>query len=651
MINYVGLFFEGNDLEKILSLEQNKLEFINDVIHCTFKYEPNENEIDNTILGEYFEVELIGYANNNSNSGFMVTLDDKIKKYYKNEVNGEIIPPHITCSIAKEKLPIETSNLVFNLLEKPIRVKGRYGYYIKDENGRCYVSYKPIKERKIMKKPILLTILDGCGLRDEKDGNAFENAFKPNFDKLMREFPHSKLNASGTYVGLPKGQMGNSEVGHMNIGAGRIVYQPLELINKSIEDKEFFQNEKILKVINHVKNNNSNLHIMGLLSDGGVHSHINHLKALIELSKMHEVNVYYHFFLDGRDVAPRSALEFIKEIEELNYGKVSTISGRYYSMDRDNNFDRLKKFYDALVYGEAPVFESAQEIIKKSYNKDISDEFVEPAIVNKMPLNDNDGVITFNFRKDRLRELFTCLTNPLYHKEEAKQMGMEIKSFNNLECLTMMSVVESVTCPFAFELPSLDNILGEYLEKNNKTQLRIAETEKYAHVTFFFDGGVEKDYKGMNKILIPSPKVATYDLKPEMSALEVTDKVIEELEKDEYDVIILNYANGDMVGHTGSYEASKKAIEFLDECIGRIYETIKKHEGIMMITADHGNCELMWDENHEIVTSHTTNLVPFIVTKKDIEVIDGNLCDIAPTILSMLNLEIPKEMTGKKLIK
>ena len=395
MINYVGLFFEGNDLEKILSLEENKLEYINDVIHCTFKYEPTENEIDNNILGQYFEVKLIGYANDNNNSGFMILLDDKIKNHYKNKLNGKTIPPHITCSIAKEKSPIDTSNLVFNLLEKPITVKGRYGYYVKDENGKCYVSYKPIiKERKMMKKPILLTILDGCGLRDEKDGNAFENAYKPNLDKLMSEFPHSKLNASGTYVGLPKGQMGNSEVGHMNIGAGRIVYQPLELINKSIEEKEFFQNEKILKVINHVKNNNSNLHIMGLLSDGGVHSHINHLKALIELSKMHEVNVYYHFFLDGRDVAPRSALEYINEIENLNYGKVATVSGRYYSMDRDNNFDRLKKYYDALVYAEAPIFKNAQEIVNNSYNNDISDEFVEPAIVNKMPLNDNDGVIT-----------------------------------------------------------------------------------------------------------------------------------------------------------------------------------------------------------------------------------------------------------------
>ena len=501
-----------------------------------------------------------------------------------------------------------------------------------------------------MKKPILLTILDGCGIREEKDGNAFENANKPNYDKLLNEFPNSKLNASGTYVGLPEGQMGNSEVGHMNIGAGRIVYQPLELINKSIKVREFFQNEKILKVINHVKTNNSNLHIMGLLSDGGVHSHINHLKALIELAKEHNIEVYYHFFLDGRDVAPRSALTYIEEIEKMNYGKVATVSGRYYAMDRDNNFDRLKKYYDALCYGEAEIFESAKSIVEKSYENDISDEFVVPSIVNNVPLKDNDGVITFNFRKDRLREIFTCLTNPSFHYEEAKQMGMEIKTFNNVEFLSMMSVVESVKCPFAFELGTLENILGEYLEKNNKTQLRIAETEKYAHVTFFFDGGVEKDYNGMNKILIPSPKVATYDLKPQMSALEVTDKVLEEIEKDIYDVIILNYANGDMVGHTGSYEAAKEAIEFLDVCIGRLYETVNKHEGTMIITADHGNCELMWDENKEVVTSHTTNLVPFIVTNKEITLKDGSLCDIAPTILDILQIEKPKEMTGNTLI-
>ena len=501
-----------------------------------------------------------------------------------------------------------------------------------------------------MKKTILLTILDGCGLRNEIDGNAFMAANKPNFDYFMKEYPNSKLNASGTYVGLPDGQMGNSEVGHMNIGAGRVVYQPLELINKSIRDKDFFTNEEILNVLKHVKANNSNLHIMGLLSDGGVHSHINHLKALIELCKKENVDVYYHFFLDGRDVAPRSALAYIEEIEKLKYGKVAIVSGRYYAMDRDNNFDRLKKYYDALVYGKGEVFNSASDLVNKSYENDISDEFVVPGIINNVTLNDNDGVITFNFRKDRLRELFTCLTNPDFHMAEASNMGMNIKKFSNLKCLTMMSVVESVKCPFAFELGTLKNIFGECLEKNNLNQLRIAETEKYAHVTFFFDGGVEAEYKGMDKILIPSPKVATYDLKPEMSAVEVTDKVIEELNKDIYDVIILNYANGDMVGHTGSYDASKSAVECLDKCLGRLYENIKSRDGIMIITADHGNCELMWDNEGNTITSHTTNLVPFVITKKNINLSDGSLCDIAPTILDLLNVEKPVEMTGNSLI-
>ena len=502
-----------------------------------------------------------------------------------------------------------------------------------------------------MKKTILLTILDGCGLRDNNDGNAFMNADKPNFDRLWNEFPHSKLNASGTYVGLRDGQMGNSEVGHMNIGAGRVVYQPLELINKSIKDGNFFKNREILDVINHVKNNNSTLHIMGLLSDGGVHSHIDHLKALIKLCRKYDINIYYHFFLDGRDVDPKSALTYIDEIEKLNYGKVAIISGRYYAMDRDNNFDRLKKYYDALVYGKAEVFDSASSLVEKSYEKGITDEFVVPGIVNNVTLDDNDGVITFNFRKDRLRELFTCLTNPEFHYEEAKKVGMEIKKFNNLKCLTMMSVVDSVKCPFAFELGTLNNIFGEVLEKNNLNQLRIAETEKYAHVTFFFDGGVETEYKGMDKILIPSPKVATYDLKPEMSAIEVTDKVIEELNKDIYDVVILNYANGDMVGHTGSYDASKLAVECLDKCLGRLYENIESRDGIMIITADHGNCEYMWDEEGNTVTSHTTNLVPFIITKKDITLNDGSLCDIAPTILDLLNIEKPDEMNGNTLIR
>ena len=445
-----------------------------------------------------------------------------------------------------------------------------------------------------MKKPVVLTILDGCGIRKETDGNAFHNANKPTFDYLWNKYPHSLLNASEEAVGLPHGQMGNSEVGHTNIGAGRIVYQPLELINMFIKDKSFFENEVLLDVINHVKNNNSKLHIMGLLSDGGVHSHINHLKALIELCKMHNVEVVYHMFLDGRDVNPKSAYTYIKEIEDLNYGKIATISGRYYAMDRDNNFDRLKLAYDAIVYGNAPKYSTSKELIDDMYSKDITDEFVIPSIINEgLTLNDNDGVITFNFRKDRLREMFTCITNPHEYESDALIKDMHIKEFNNVKCATMMKVVDTVKCPHAFDEISLNNKLGDILEKNNLSQLRIAETEKYAHVTFFFDGGVEVDYKNEKKILIPSPKVATYDLKPEMSAYEVTDALLNELDSGIFDVVILNFANGDMVGHTGIYEAAIKAVECLDECLKKIYDKVMSMDGIMLITADHGNCDTM----------------------------------------------------------
>ncbi len=501
-----------------------------------------------------------------------------------------------------------------------------------------------------MKKPIVLTILDGCGMRENKDGNAFANANTPTFDYLWNKYPHTLLNASEESVGLPHGQMGNSEVGHTNIGAGRVVYQPLELINMYIKDKTFFENKVLLDVINHVKNNNSKLHILGLLSDGGVHSHINHLKALIELCKSYNIEVVYHMFLDGRDVNPKSAYKYIKEIEDINYGKIATIAGRYYAMDRDNNFDRLKLEYDALVYGNAPKYNRAKELIDDSYSKDITDEFVIPSIINDgLLLEDNDGVITFNFRKDRLREIMTVITNPHEYESAALEKDMHIKEFKNIKCATMMKVVETVKCPHAFDEISLTNILGDVLEKNNLSQLRIAETEKYAHVTFFFDGGIEKTYRNENKILIPSPKVATYDLKPEMSAYEVTKTLLNELDKDIYDVIILNYANGDMVGHTGVYDAAVKAVECLDECIKKVYEKVKSKDGIMIITADHGNCDTMWDENHVVVTSHTLEKVPFIITKEGLNLKEGKLADIAPTILSIMNIEIPSEMNGEVL--
>jgi len=502
-----------------------------------------------------------------------------------------------------------------------------------------------------MKKPIVLTILDGCGIREESDGNAFLNASKPTFDYLWNNYPHSLLEASGEDVGLPKGQMGNSEVGHMNIGAGRIVYQPLEIINNAIKDESFYKNNELLNTINHAKENNSNLHIMGLVSDGGVHSHINHLISVIELCKRENIVPYLHLFTDGRDTNPKSAYSYIKKIEDLNYGIISTISGRYYAMDRDNNFDRLKLAYDAICYSNAPKYNSALEVIEESYKEDITDEFIIPSIVNEKSINDNDSIIVFNYRKDRLRELFTLITNPSYYMEDASSKGIEVKLFNNLKVVTMFPVVESVKCPHAFEEANLNNILGSYIASKGLNQLRIAETEKYAHVTFYFDGGEEAEYNGMNKILIPSPKVATYDLKPEMSAYEITDTLINELNKDIYDMVILNYANGDMVGHTGVYDAAIKAVEHLDKCLKKLYDKVNEKQGTLIIIADHGNCDIMWDKDKNVVTSHTTSKVPFIITNKNITLKDGRLCDVAPTILKLMNIEIPSEMTGNVLVE
>lgn len=499
-----------------------------------------------------------------------------------------------------------------------------------------------------MTKPIVLTILDGYGLREETHGNAVKLADNRIFNLLWDNYPHTQLEASGQQVGLPKGQMGNSEVGHMNIGAGRIVYQPLELINKSIEDKDFFTNRELLNAMNHAKENNSKLHLMGLISDGGVHSHIEHLLALLTMCKEQNINnVYLHLFTDGRDVLPQSAYEYIKivedKIKELGIGSIATIGGRYYGMDRDNNYDRLKKGYDAIVYGTPKTTLTIKEYIEDSYSKDIIDEFFIPAVFNENgTLEDNDALIAFNYRKDRLKEILTAITNKDFNE-------MDVKRFSNLKTVTMMPVVESVIAETAFEDPKLVNILGEYIEKQGKSQLRIAETEKYAHVTFFFDGGKEVDYKNEKKILIPSPKVATYDLKPEMSVYEVTDALLNELEN--YELVILNFANGDMVGHTGSLEAAIKAVEGVDECLGKIYQKVEEIGGTMIITADHGNCEEMLDENNNVLTAHTTNPVPFIITNKNISLVPGKLGDIAPTILELMGIDKPEEMTGNSLIK
>ena len=502
-------------------------------------------------------------------------------------------------------------------------------------------------------KPLVLCILDGCGIRKESDGNAFKNANKPNFDMLMNKYPNSILEASGKSVGLPEGQMGTSEVGHMNIGAGRIGLQPLEAISSSIIDKSFFKNDELLNIINHVKNNNSNLHIFGLLSDGGVHSHIDHLFALLDMCKENNLNnVYLDICLDGRDTFEKSALNYLdmlnQKISDLGIGKISTISGRYYGMDRDNNFDRIKLCYDAICYGEGKKYDTYKELIDENYNQKIYDEFVVPGIINSVPLNDNDGFIAFNFRKDRLREMLTLITNPKEYEIDAKNKDLSVKYYKNLKALTMYPVTNTVLCPHAFNDLELKNILVDYLHDNGLSQLRIAETEKYPHVTFFFDGGKEVEYDDMKKILIPSPKVATYDMVPEMSVYEVTDSFLENVGN--FDVTIMNLANGDMVGHTGNYSAAVKAVEHMDKCIGKIYEKTMELGGVLIIIADHGNCDIMWDKDHNPVTSHTTNPVPCIVTLNNIELKNGKLADIAPTMLKILGLDIPKEMTGNVLI-
>ena len=504
-----------------------------------------------------------------------------------------------------------------------------------------------------MNKPLVLCILDGCGMREETDGNAFKNANTPTLDMLFNKYPHSILQASGEAVGLPAGQMGTSEVGHMNIGSGRIALQPLENIFSAIKNKSLNNNKELLNIIKHVKEHNSNLHIFGLLSDGGVHSHINQLLAILDILKENDVtDVYFDICLDGRDTYEKSALKYLDMLQEkmdsIKIGKIATISGRYYGMDRDNNFDRIKKSYDAIVYGNAPEYSSYKELVEANYNQEINDEFVIPGIINKCPLSDNDAFITFNFRKDRLREMFTLLSNPTAYEKQANEKNIEVKHFNNLKTMTMYPVTETVLSPHAFDDLDLKNILVDYLHNNGLSQLRIAETEKYPHVTFFFDGGKEIEYPDMKKILIPSPKVATYDLKPEMSVYEVTESFLNEVAN--YDVTIMNLANGDMVGHTGIYKAAISAVEHMDKCLNKIYNKVMDLKGTLIIIADHGNCDVMWDENHKPVTSHTTNPVPCIITKENIKLNDGKLADVAPTMLELLNLPIPKEMTGNSLI-
>ena len=493
-------------------------------------------------------------------------------------------------------------------------------------------------------KKVILCILDGVGIREVKKGNAFLNTSKKTFDFLWNNYPHSLLEASGEYVGLPNKQMGNSEVGHTNIGAGRIVYQSLELINKEIREKQFYKNKELLNIIDHVKKNNSCLHIFGLLSDGGIHSHINHLYALLEMCRQNNLtNVVIHPFLDGRDTLPNVALKFLDDLNsKLTNEKIGVISGRYYAMDRDNNWDRIKKVYDALVYGIGNKNDYKSTILN-CYNNNIFDEFIEPIIVNDEKIKNNDGMILFNFRPDRARELFTALTNKDFNE-------FEHKNFDNLKLVTMMPVADTVICTNAYKHENLVNTLGEYIDNLNLKQLRIAETEKYAHVTYFFDGGIERNLKKSKRILIPSPSVKTYDLKPEMSAYLITDKLIQELDNN-YDLVVLNYANGDMVGHTGNYDATSKAVEALDNCLEKLYKKAKENDYTMVIIADHGNCDYMIDDDNNAVTSHSVSPVPCIITDNDYKLNNGRLCDVAPTILDIMELDIPKEMTGNSLIE
>ena len=493
-------------------------------------------------------------------------------------------------------------------------------------------------------KPVLLCILDGVGIRQSTHGNALTFAQTPNLDKLFNEYPHTTLEASGPYVGLPEGQMGNSEVGHINIGTGRVPKQSIDIINEALENGEIVKNKEYKALIKHVKKYKSDLHVCGLLSNGGIHSHINHLLGLIDILKNENINhIYYHIFTDGRDTTPHEALNFIKvlqdKIKETNAGEIATISGRYYAMDRDNRWDRIKKAYDEMTT-KTEIYDIESKI-NESYQNNITDEFIVPFSSSNGIIKENDGILVFNFRPDRLRELFTALSTPNFD-------GFERKFISNLKLVTMMPVDSNVICTNLFHHPKITNYLGEVLAKNHLKQLRIAETEKYAHVTYFFDGENKDKLKGCDQILIPSPKVATYDLKPEMSAYEITDTLLSKI--DNYDVIILNFANGDMVGHTGNFEATVKALEAVDECIGKIYQKINELNGTLLITADHGNCDYMLDEANNIITSHSISPVPFLITDKNFTLRNGKLADIAPTLLTLLNLKIPKEMTGNILI-
>ena len=506
------------------------------------------------------------------------------------------------------------------------------------------------------RKPTMLMILDGFGNNDNEKANAVKIANTPNIDKLMKTWPATTIYTSGLNVGLPDGQMGNSEVGHTNIGAGRVVYQDLTRITKSIEEGDFFSNKELAEAIENCKKHHSKLHIMGLLSDGGVHSHIRHLFAILEFAKRKDFeDVYVHCFLDGRDTPPASGETYLAKLEEKmkekGIGKIATICGRFYSMDRDKRWERVVKAYNALVKGEGEKANSAISAIESSYQQEVFDEFVLPTVIYNgeepvATISNHDSVIFFNYRPDRAREITRSLVDPEFDGFETEKLDIHYVCFTQYD-----ETIPNVTIAFKPEI--LRNTFGEYVSSKGLTQLRIAETEKYAHVTFFFNGGEEKQYPGEDRILVPSPKVETYDLKPEMSAYEVTQKVVEAIESQQYDTIILNYANPDMVGHTGNLEAAVKAIETIDECVQKVVEAVAKNNGLILMTADHGNAEQMVDyKTGEPHTAHTTNTVPLVlIGAEGIKLKTGKLADLAPTMLELMELPKPEEMTGESLIE
>ncbi|HEY8875599.1 MAG TPA: 2,3-bisphosphoglycerate-independent phosphoglycerate mutase [Desulfosporosinus sp.] len=509
-------------------------------------------------------------------------------------------------------------------------------------------------------KPLLLMILDGWGHREATEGNAIAQANLPNFRHLEKTYPNTFLQASGEAVGLPEGQMGNSEVGHLNMGSGRVVYQELTRIYKAIKDRTFFKNPVLIEAMDHARLHNKAFHLLGLLSDGGVHAHIAHLFALLDMAKEQGLKeVYIHVILDGRDVLPQSGKLYITQLEQkirdLGIGKIATVSGRYYVMDRDHRWERVEKAYQALAVGEGKYAASALAALESSYDLRVTDEFVLPTVIvdgKGKPIGtiqEGDSVLFFNFRSDRAREIAHVFVD-----EEVTGFACPVHPKVQFVCMT--SYEDTICVPIAFPQQNLKNTLGEVLSQHGLKQLRIAETEKYAHVTFFFNGGIEEPGLGEERILIPSPKVATYNLQPEMSAPELTQTLLEQLRKNTYDVIILNFANPDMVGHTGVFEATVKAVETIDRCLGEIYEELQKMKGTLLVTADHGNAEAKVDlETHLPLTAHSTNLVPFLLVddrfKGQTLHEGGALCDVGPTILELLNIPKPEEMTGKSLLK